>query len=119
LDVPFCITKSKTRLVIEDFAILVKTTKWEKYKDIPVGLAVDLSLEGMIVNDLDPIKHDEVDLLKQSFPKLDLDKVLIFEEGRTPGSIGTPLLMIGGCIVVFLFFFIRFFRKSRETEASN
>ena len=99
--------------VLENFTVLVKTEKWKKYKDMPQGIRSDLTIKGMIVNDLDPIKSDEVDLLKQSFPKLDLDKVLILEEGRTPGTITTPLLMIGGGLLVFLIPFVRFFRKNR------
>jgi len=102
--------------VLENFTVLVKTDKWKKYKDIPWGLEADLIIKGMIINELDPIKHDEVDFLKQSFPKLDLDKVLILEEGRTPGPISIPLLMIGGGLLVFLVPFIGFFRKNKTPD---
>jgi hypothetical protein len=105
---------------LNNFTVLVKTDKWKTVRALPDDYGLDLTIKGMIINDLDPIESDEEGLLKSSFPGLDLDKVLILEEGRDPGNLGTPLLMIIGGLLVFLFPLRGFiFKGKKETETET
>ena len=85
--------------VLEDFAILVRTTQYKTVGAIPIngGWQEADQLVGMVVNDLREIKDDEKDLLYSSYPRLDLSRVLIVEEGRKPESALICILwMVGG-----------------------
>lgn len=89
---------------LKEFAILVKTHRFKTVGEIPGELDADESRQGLVVNTIEPLADDEAKLVKQSFPGIDLDKVLILEEGRKPSSrlkswgmiIGGALLTLGG-----------------------
>lgn len=85
---------------LKDFAVLVKTKRFKTVGDIPDRLDVEDSRQGLIVNKIDSLDSDETKLIKQSFPAIDLDKVLILEDGRTPSSgLMSWGMMIGGALI--------------------
>jgi hypothetical protein len=85
----------------ENFAVLVKTKRFKTFKDIPDDLVRrEEAVQGMVFNRTRPLDYKEKKLLKEEFPKADLDKVLVLEEGRTPMSqAGQTGFMIAGVLV--------------------
>lgn len=61
----------------------------------------DTELQGLVINDIENLKGDELKNLKQGYPSLNADKVLIIEHNRKPKSGGvTMLLMVGGVLLM-------------------
>lgn len=95
---------------IDSFCVLIKTKKYDKIRDLPTGFKRVQSIQGMIINDIESLDKEEEKLIKQSFPNLDVDKVLILEENREPSSalkswgmmIGGVLLSLGGIAFAIL-----------------
>ena len=80
----------------DQIAGLVKTKRFKKIGSIPEDLLADESnVQGLVVNRVDSLDKEEKKLLKENFPKVDIDRVLILEEGRQPSS----LLKSGGMIM--------------------
>jgi hypothetical protein len=87
---------------IKEFAVIVKTEKFETIGDIPENMRGEDSIEGLVINKIDSLDKEEKELLKQSFPSADLDKVLILEDGRKPAPMIKWLGMIGGGILLIV-----------------
>ena len=69
------------------FAVIVKTERFKKFGDIPdVPQRHEGQLEGLVINTLRPLGYKEKKLLKEEFPNMDFDKVLVVEENRKPSS---------------------------------
>lgn len=76
------------------------------------GFYQETELQGLIINEIENLKGDELSNLKQGYPSLDASKVLILEHNRKPKSGGTTMLMmVGGVLLILagpaLFFFTR------------
>jgi hypothetical protein len=72
---------------IDHFAVIVKTGRFKKFSDIPsVPQRREEQLQGLVINTLRPLKSDEKNLIKEDFPDLDFNKVLVVEDGRKPSS---------------------------------
>lgn len=79
------------------FSVLVKTTRFKTLGDLPtVSARAETGVEGLVINILDPIQSDERKLIQDQFPNLDMNKILILEEGRKPSTATTAKLMIYG-----------------------
>jgi hypothetical protein len=63
--------------------VLVKTTR--SMQDLQIA-KLESQLEGMVVNDIDPLTQDEISQLQPSYPKTNFSKCWIVEEGRELGS---------------------------------
>lgn len=88
---------------ITQVAILAKTTEFKTIGDIPDGLADMTGVEGLIVNQIDSLKADEIDLLRQGFPGFDPEKVLLLEVVRKPSPKMKSLgMMAGGGVLSLL-----------------
>jgi len=88
---------------IKDFTVLVKTKSFKTVGSIPDGIADRPSIQGLVINQIDSLDSEEEELLLSSFPGLDMDKVLILEDGRTPASLGKSLGMtLGGGLISLL-----------------
>ena len=82
---------------IKQFAVLVKTsTRFPTVGSIPDEWGEGETVSGLVINRVKKLSGEERDLVQQSFPKLDLEKVLILEEGRRPKSTAASLSMAGG-----------------------
>ncbi|MBN2534860.1 MAG: hypothetical protein JXB88_18410 [Spirochaetales bacterium] len=88
---------------IEDFSVLVKTTDFITVGSIPETWTYEEGVQGIVINKIKSLDHEEEELLKESFPAADLDNVLILDKGRKPGSLLSPLLMTGGGTALILF----------------
>ncbi|MAG33166.1 MAG: hypothetical protein CL908_19990 [Deltaproteobacteria bacterium] len=95
---------------LKDFAVLVRSEAFSVVGKLPgdEGWGEAEQMVGLIVNDIHRLKSDEKSLLSQSYPSLDLDKVLILEEGRQVESLayclgimtlGAGLVITGGVLI--------------------
>jgi hypothetical protein len=70
-----------------NFVVLVKTTRFKTLGELPSDIIKpEDELRGMVINEISPLKDEEKKLIQQDIPKIDFNKVLILEEGRTPSS---------------------------------
>ncbi len=80
----------------KDFRVLVKTDRFKTIGSIPDNWDELQSVKGLVINEIDDLDKDEIKLLKQNWPHLDTDKVLILEIGREPSSASASMGMMGG-----------------------
>lgn len=72
---------------IEDFRVLVKTDRFDDVKSLPTTPVVrEEKLQGLVINRVASLDSDTKKYVRQSFPDIDFDTVLIVEEGRRPSS---------------------------------
>lgn len=93
------------------YKVLLKTDRLERIGDIPREERQLNKVQGLIVNDVRPLKSDEEQLIELNFRHLKPAQIIIVEEGRRPLSM--PLVWglfgAGGC--VFLIGAWNFFRR--------
>lgn len=82
------------------FRVLVKTERFGTLGSIPKNPALRNSVDGLFINRISSLDKEEAKLLKQEFPRLDLDKVLILEEDRKPTSMAAGMGMMFGAIAL-------------------
>ncbi|MDJ0847963.1 MAG: hypothetical protein QNK04_06290 [Myxococcota bacterium] len=105
--------------VLRDFAVLVRTTRFERVGDLPSSgqwTQAD-GLTGMVVNEIKSLDADERALLRSSYKGLDPHAVLIFEEGRKPRSMAYCMGMMaagGGLVLLGLGLIVRSTTGRRE-----
>ena len=89
-----------------DIKVLVKTKRWGTPEDLKAAMDKDAfptkDLTGMVVNEVSSLSTSEKNMLKEKYPTLDESRVVIFEEGRTPTSMGTAFAAMGGGVLVLL-----------------
>jgi hypothetical protein len=80
------------------FVVLVKTSRFKKLEEIPdAPFRREESVHGMIINEISSLAPKEKELIKQQFPTLNVDKLLVLEDGREPTSSGMrQMAMYGG-----------------------
>ena len=99
----------------DDFALLVKTTRYKTVASLPEATwAEGESVRGLIVNRIYELKDDELELIRQSFPGVSLDRLLVLEEGRTPATARKAFAMMGGGAGVGLLGIGWLFVRSRD-----
>jgi hypothetical protein len=82
--------------------VIIKSTRVHAASDLKL-LRLESSLEGLVVNDIDPLTPKEIALLQPVYPKTDFTKCWILEEGREPASaIKYLLCLTGGGICLLL-----------------
>ena len=97
---------------LESYSVLVLSKRFKTLGDVEAvgeSLSEHDSVEGMVTNKIKSLTSEEKVHLGESFPGLDLDKLIILEEGRTPtsaaGSLGLMagggLLILGGIVSMF------------------
>jgi hypothetical protein len=109
------------------FVLVVRTTRYKKIGEIPSSvIQTDPQVQGLILNHT-KLKTDEKKLLNESFPRMNMDKVIILEEGRTPSSsmwcftrVGAGVLItVLGLVIVGCMIFVPMFRKPPERRRRN
>jgi hypothetical protein len=90
---------------LSDFRVLVKTTRFRTFGDIPDDDArSDNFVQGMIINRISMVGTEEQRLIRQDFPNIDFNKVLILSEGRRPSSGFFVFFLI--CLGLFFWFWL-------------
>ena len=77
------------------FQIIVVSDKIKSESNM-ASAELSNQLSGVIINEIDSLGSEESKLLKQNYPKLNLDKVWIIEHDRTIPIAGKAMLMAGG-----------------------
>jgi hypothetical protein len=89
----------------QKFVVLVKTKRFKTVGALG-GLKSfkhEESIKGLVINKIDTPSYEEKKLIREEFPNLDFDKVLILEEKREPVSVTTAIwFMVGGGMVLVL-----------------
>ena len=72
---------------IEDFRVLVKTDRFDDVQSLPTtAVERQSSLQGLVINRIDHLDYDTKKYIRDSFPTIDFESILIVEEGRRPSS---------------------------------
>ncbi len=87
---------------IDSFSVIVKTKRFDTIGAIPDSMNAEDSVQGLVINLIEGLDSEEESLLRQSFPKVDVNKVLIVEDGRQPASAMKSLGMTAGGVLVSL-----------------
>ena len=105
--------------VLTDFRVLVKTTRFSTYGSIPEEMMPVDSVQGVVINSVDPLDSETIDLLRQQFSGVDPDKVLVLEDGRKPSSMGWSIGRLGLSVALLLagLFMIIPRRSSRDIDS--
>jgi hypothetical protein len=104
---------------IDSFTVLVKTKQFDSVGDIPSGFLHQDSVKGLVINRIDSLDSEEEKLIKENFPSLDIDKVLILEQDRTPASLFKSMGMMAGGMLLALVGVGLFFVGGGETASTE
>lgn len=74
----------------------MKSKRYSNTSELPEGFDEAESVQGLVINKISNLKDEELDLLRQSFPSLNPEKILVLEEGRKPAGAAKKFGMIGG-----------------------
>jgi len=103
---------------IDEFSLLVKTRRFRTLGDIPDGYITEPPLQGMVVNQVTSLDSDEKQLLLESYPNADLDKVIILEDGRAPSALKSYGMTMGGALLVVVGIASFFIGRGGDATAS-
>jgi hypothetical protein len=96
---------------MDQVAVLVKTKRYTNINDVPCDVLPQESLQGLVINSIEGLDKEERKLLNECFPGVDLDKIVILEDGREPMSVfvsigamalGAFVSVIGVCGMFFV-----------------
>ncbi|MCM8528868.1 MAG: hypothetical protein NE327_20260 [Lentisphaeraceae bacterium] len=87
---------------LKDIKVLVKSTKYSTVGSIPKEVDHKSNFRGLVVNSIDSVKPDEASLLRESFPGMNVSKVIIIEQDRKPSSVLVSMLMMAGGVIIVL-----------------
>jgi hypothetical protein len=93
---------------IKSFRVLVRTTDFQKVSQVPDKAPIEPIVNGMIINSIQDLKGDEADLIKKSFPDVDVSKILILDKDRRPSDLALSLGLMGAGVLLGLFVIGRF-----------
>jgi hypothetical protein len=101
---------------LTQLAVLIKTDKFKHLQEIPQQAKEEAHITGLVINRIRSLEADEAKLIHEQFPRVDLDRVLLLEEGRRPTTGSTSIgLMAGGAflilVVAYCYFHELFGRK--------
>lgn len=92
-----------------NISVLVKSKRFKTIGAIPDGIVEETSLQGLVVNRIESLDREERNLLRENFPQVDFEKVLIVEDGRKPASLFKSAGLVGGGGLLSLFGVALFF----------
>ncbi len=104
---------------LENYTVVVKTKRFERFGDLPQGLqAAESPVKGIFINKISSLNPEEKKLLAEGCPGIDLDSVLILEEGRSPSSSGAAwAALVGGVVIALLSLWWLFKRPSQPASS--
>lgn len=92
-------------------AVLVKSKKYKRTSEIPESIEPRDSMQGLVINNINTLDNDMKDFIKKSYPNVNVDTVLVVEEGRSPNMILGALMAVGGIAMIgvgaALFLFVK------------
>lgn len=103
---------------LSDYALLVRTTEFKRVSDLPTGWKKGAQLSGLIMNNYGHLSSEELKLLSDGFPEVDLRRMKVLDLGREPLQQDYVLMLLGGgagtlvlSMVLFSWLIVRFFRR--------
>jgi hypothetical protein len=81
--------------------VIIKSNKIHNHAEAE-AFAINTSIEGMVINQIESISSKETELLRHSYPTTDFDKCWIVEEGREPAGAGKYMAFFGGGALLVL-----------------
>jgi hypothetical protein len=81
---------------VEELKVLVKTQQFKRVSDIPRDGVVKKAVTGLVINRIRSLEVKEADLLRQQYPRINLEQILILEESRTPISPAVSFAVLAG-----------------------
>ncbi len=88
---------------IDNLPVLVKSKEFATIADIPYDWEFKSNVQGLVVNRIKSLGDEESQLIQESFPAVNLDKVLLLEIGRKPSSNLKSIGMVfGGGLLTLL-----------------
>ncbi|MEM1296404.1 MAG: hypothetical protein AAGH89_13635 [Verrucomicrobiota bacterium] len=81
-------------------SVLVKTEEFPTIGDIPEEMASEDQVQGLFVNKVEKLDQEEIDLLKESYPAIDPENILLLDKARTPTPTGVTFGIMGGGALV-------------------
>lgn len=86
-----------------DFSVVIKTARVNNEAELQAFIHGERRVQGLIVNAVTPLRGDERRLLGESYPSVNLNKVWVIQEGRTPNSPSTVLAwLLAGVLALAL-----------------
>jgi hypothetical protein len=84
-----------------DFRVLVMTSRFATLGDVPSGTLDEPGLTGLVSGRTKPLRKPIPRLLRESFPGLDLDRVLLLVQDRHPIDRRlSALMLLGGMLLL-------------------
>lgn len=88
---------------LNNIRAIIKTKRFETVDELPeASIQRESELQGIVINEIESLGTSELNLLQESFPGVDLDRVLLIEEGRKPSSSTNAMGMMGGGVLMSL-----------------
>lgn len=84
---------------LADFTVLVKTKRFSTIGAIPEQFSLEDQVQGLVVNQIASLKDDEKNLITSQFPAVNIDKVLILDDGRRPSVLIGLAMLLGGLVL--------------------
>lgn len=81
---------------LDSFSVLIKSKKFRRIGDIPDDWPLHQDLHGLVINSINSLDGEEKNLLRDSFPSMRFDDLVIIEHDRKPASNTRSLGMMAG-----------------------
>jgi hypothetical protein len=87
---------------LKSFAVLVKSHGYNTVSQLPKQIRPEPRVQGMVVRRISLLDFEERQLLRESLPDVDFDKMIILEEGRQPTSPDEDrgVIIFGVCVAL-------------------
>jgi hypothetical protein len=81
------------------FPLLIKSNKARDEQEVDALMSAD-EIEGLVINSVESLGSEESNFLKQSYPGMDMDQVVILDHGRKPTAFLMLLVYYGGSVLL-------------------
>lgn len=104
---------------LDHFTVLVKTRRFETVGALPTRASDEAGIQGMAINRVTRLDDKERRELAALFPHLDVNRLLIFEEGRAPATASGSYAQIAIGATVCLGGLLWVFSGARRREETD
>ncbi len=90
---------------IDKFKVLIKSGEYDTVGEVDrlPRVRESQSIEGLVVTSINSLDSEEESLIRQSFPSVDLDRMIILEKDRKPMSVALSMGMMAGGVAMIAF----------------
>lgn len=94
---------------VDRVAVLVKTKRFKSVAEMPQEPGAETAVQGLAINQIHSLSDEEAQLVREVVPGIELEQVVILEEGRKPKSHLQSLGIAAGgafCLLLGLWSFL-------------